>query len=112
MGVDVGRYQLGALVTSAVLAGVAGALSAHVSSFIGPNEYGFEPAVTILSYALLGGIGNPLAPVAGAWFLTLLPELLRDLPEIRLALNGIIIVIVVLFLPRGLLGWRMKRRAV
>jgi branched-chain amino acid transport system permease protein len=111
MGVDVGRYQLGALVTSAVLAGVAGALSAHVSSFIGPNEYGFEPAVTILSYALLGGIGNPLAPVAGAWFLTLLPELLRDLPEIRLALNGIIIVIVVLFLPRGLLGWRMKRRA-
>jgi branched-chain amino acid transport system permease protein len=112
MGVDVGRYQLGALVTSAVLAGVAGALSAHVSSFIGPNEYGLEPAVTILSYALLGGIGNPLAPVAGAWFLTLLPELLRDLPEIRLALNGIIIVIVVLFLPRGLLGWRMKRRAV
>jgi len=111
MGVDVGRYQLGALVTSAVLAGVAGALSAHVSSFIGPNEYGFEPAVTILSYALLGGIGNPLAPVAGAWFLTLLPELLRDLPEIRLAVNGIIIVIVVLFLPRGLLGWRMKRRA-
>jgi branched-chain amino acid transport system permease protein len=111
MGVNVGRYQLGALVTSAVLAGIAGALSAHVSSFIGPNEYGFEPAVTILSYALLGGIGNPLAPVAGAWFLTLLPELLRDLPEVRLALNGIIIVIVVLFLPRGLLGWRMKRRA-
>ena len=67
--------------------------------------------MTILSFALLGGIGNPFAPVAGAWFLTLLPEMMRDLPEIRLALNGAIIVLAVLFLPRGLFGWRMKRRA-
>lgn len=111
IGVDVARYHLGALVTSAVLAGLAGALSAHVSSFIGPNEYGFEPAVTILSFALLGGIGTPLAPVAGAWFLTVLPEAMRDLPEMRLAVNGLIIVLAVLFLPRGLLGWRMGRKA-
>lgn len=111
MGVNVPRYHLAALVTSAILAGLAGALSAHVSSFIGPNEYGFEPAVTILSFALLGGIGTPIAAVAGAWFLTLLPELMRDLPDIRLALNGIIIVLAVLFLPRGLLGWRMGRKA-
>lgn len=111
MGVNVARYHLGALVASAVFAGLAGALSAHVSNFIGPNEYGFEPAVTILSFALLGGIGTPIAAVAGAWFLTLLPELMRDLPDIRLALNGIIIVLAVLFLPRGLLGWRMGRKA-
>ncbi len=109
MGIDVARYHLAALVTSAVLAGIAGCLAAHQSSFIGPNEYGFEPAVTILSFALLGGIGNPFAPIAGAWFLTLLPELMRDLPELRLALNGIIIVLAVLFLPHGLLGWRMRR---
>ncbi len=111
MGVPVGRYKLGALVASAALAGLAGCLSAHVSSFIGPNEYGFEPAVTILSYALLGGIGTPLAPVLGAWVLTLLPELLRDVSDFRLVLNGLIIVVAVLFLPRGLLAVRMRRRA-
>ena len=77
MGVPVRRYKMGVLLASAALAGLAGCLSAHVSSFIGPNEYGFEPAVTILSFALLGGIGTPLAPVLGAWVLTLLPELLR-----------------------------------
>ncbi len=99
------------LVASAVLAGLAGCLSAHVSSFIGPNEYGFEPAVTILSFALLGGIGNPLAPVLGAWVLTLLPELLRGVSDLRLVLNGLIIVVAVLFLPNGLLAVRMKRRA-
>ena len=111
MGVPVARYKLGVLVASAALAGVAGCLSAHVSSFIGPNEYGFEPAVTILSYALLGGIGNPLAPVLGAWVLTLLPELLRGVSDFRLVLNGLIIVAAVLFLPNGLLAIRMKRRA-
>ena len=111
MGVNVGRYKMGALVASAAIAGVAGALSAHVSSFIGPNEYGFEPAVTILSYVLLGGIGTPLAPVLGSTVLTLLPELLRSLADLRGVFNGVIIVVAVLFLPAGLLGWRMRRRA-
>ena len=111
MGVPVRRYKMGALLASAMLAGLAGCLSAHVSSFIGPNEYGFEPAVTILSYALLGGIGTPIAPVLGAWVLTLLPELLRPIADMRSVVNGLIIVAAVLFLPRGLLATRMKRRA-
>jgi branched-chain amino acid transport system permease protein len=110
MGVNVRRYRLGALVASAVIAGLAGALSAHATAFIGPNDYGFEPAVTILSFALLGGIGSPLAPVLGAWVLTLLPEMLRGLADLRLVLNGVVIVLAVLFLPRGLLAWRMPRR--
>ncbi len=111
MGIDVARYRLGALLASAVLAGLAGALGAHSSSFIGPNEYGFEPAVTILSFALLGGIGTPFAPVLGAWILTLLPEVLRGFSDMRLVFNGVIIVLAVLFLPQGLLAVRMRRRA-
>jgi branched-chain amino acid transport system permease protein len=111
MGIDVRRYRLAALLVSAMLAGFAGCLSAHASSFIGPNEYGFEPAVTILSFALLGGIGTPLAPVLGAWILTLLPEMLRGFSDLRLVFNGLIIVLAVLFLPNGLLSWRMRRRA-
>jgi branched-chain amino acid transport system permease protein len=111
MGINVVRYQMGALLASAVLAGIAGCLNAHVSSFIGPGEYGFEPAVTILSYALLGGIASPLGPVIGAAILTLLPEVLRGLGDFRLVLNGGIIVIAVLFLPGGLLPWRIRRRA-
>ncbi len=109
MGVNLQRYQLGALLASALLAGVAGCLSAHVSDFIGPSEYGFQPAVTILSYALLGGIGTPAAPVLGAWVLTLLPEALRGLADLRLVVDGVIIVIAVLFLPGGILPFRMRR---
>jgi branched-chain amino acid transport system permease protein len=111
MGIPLGRYRMGALAASAVLAGLAGALDAHSASFIGPNEYGFEPAVTILSYALLGGIGTPLGPVVGAFVLTLLPELLRGLADLRMVCNGVIIVLAVLFLPHGVLAVRMRRRA-
>jgi branched-chain amino acid transport system permease protein len=111
MGVPVGRYRLGALVASAVLAGLAGCLSAHASSFIGPNEYGFEPAVTILSFVLLGGIATPFAPVLGSTVLTLLPELLRGFADVRGVVSGLIIVVAVLFLPGGLLPFRMRRVA-
>jgi branched-chain amino acid transport system permease protein len=109
MGVNVPLYRFCALVSSAILAGLAGALSADVSSFIGPNEYGFDQAVTILSFALLGGIGSPFGPVLGAVILTLLPEVLRPLHDFRFVVNGLIIVIAVLFMPRGLLTWRFRR---
>ncbi len=111
LGVRVARVRMGALLAAAVLAGLAGSLGAHVSSFIGPNDYGFQPAVAILSYALLGGIGSPLGPVLGALVLTLLPELLRGAADLRGVFDGLIIVGVVLFLPRGLLAWRLARRA-
>lgn len=109
MGVNLPLYKLTALVVSAMLAGLAGALNAHVSSFIGPNDYGFDAAVTVLSYALLGGIGSPFGPVAGAFILTLLPEVLRPLHDFRLVFNGFIIVVAVIFMPRGLVAWRMRR---
>ncbi len=109
MGVNLPLYRLSALVASAVLAGLAGALSAHVTSFIGPNDYGFDQAVTILSFALLGGIGSPFGPVLGAFILTLLPEVLRPLHDFRFVVNGLIIVIAILFMPRGVLPWRLRR---
>lgn len=109
MGVNLRRYRMGALVASALLAGIAGCLAAHVSDFIGPNEYGFEPAVTILSYALLGGVSTPFGPVLGAFVLTLLPEVLRGFADVRGVVNGLIIVVAVLFLPGGLLPLRPSR---
>lgn len=109
MGIDVSAYKMTALVISAALAGLAGALNAHFSSFIGPNEFAFETAVSILSFAILGGVTTPFGPVLGAFVLTALPELLRPLHDFRLVFNGLIIVLVVIFLPRGILGFRIRR---
>ena len=111
-GVNLPRYRMAALVASAMLAGLAGALNAHASTSISPNEYGFDAAVTILSFALLGGVRSPLGPVAGALVLTLLPEVLRPLHDYRLVVNGLIIVIAVLYMPHGILPWRVSRIGV
>ena len=109
MGIDVDGYKMRALVLSAAVAGLAGALNAHYSSFISPNEFGFESAVTILSYAVLGGVTTPWGAVSGAFLLTLLPEVLRPLHDLRGVFNGLIIVLVVIFLPKGILGFRVRR---
>jgi len=109
MGINVTGYKMVGLILSAALAGLGGALNAHFSSFISPAEFGFENAVAILSYAVLGGVSTPFGPVIGAFLLTALPELLRELHGLRGVFNGLIIVLVMIFLPKGLLGFRAKR---
>lgn len=101
MGIDVAGHKLLAFVLGAMIAGLAGALNAHLTFFIGPNEYGFDRGVEILTMAILGGINGLLGPVLGAVILTLLPELLRSLNDFRLVFNGLILVLIVLFLPQG-----------
>ena len=101
MGIDVAGHKLLAFVLGAMIAGLAGALNAHLTFFIGPNEYGFDRGVEILTMAILGGINGLLGPVLGAVTLTLLPELLRSLNDFRLVVNGLILVLIVLFLPQG-----------
>jgi branched-chain amino acid transport system permease protein len=108
-GIDVDAYKIWTLALSAALAGLAGALNAHFSSFISPDEYGFDRAVTILSFAVLGGVASPVGAVLGAVILSALPEVLRPLHDFRLVFNGLIIVLVVIFLPRGILGFHARR---
>lgn len=102
MGIDVAGHKLAAFVLGAAIAGLAGALNAHLTFFIGPNEFGFDRGVEILTMTILGGIQGLAGPVLGAVIVTLLPELLRGLQDWRLMANGLILVLMVLFLPRGL----------
>ena len=102
MGIDTNAYKMMAFIVGAGVAGLAGALAAHLTFFIGPSEYGFDRAVEILTMAILGGVNAIIGPVVGAVFLTLLPEVLRGLKDFRLVVNGVLLVLVVLFLSRGL----------
>ncbi|MFZ6645415.1 branched-chain amino acid ABC transporter permease [Undibacterium sp. TJN25] len=102
MGVNVSAYKLLAFVLGAVIAGVAGGLNAHYTFTIGPGNYAFENAVDILTMAVFGGTGNLIGPVIGSTALTLLPELMRYLKDFRLAANGLILILVVLYLPKGI----------
>jgi branched-chain amino acid transport system permease protein len=105
MGVNVRGYKLFVFVAGAGLAGLAGALNAHFTYFISPNEYGFERAVEILTMGVLGGTGSPWGALMGATLLTVLPELLRGLGHYRPLVNGLILILVILYSPRGI--WQL-----
>jgi branched-chain amino acid transport system permease protein len=110
MGVDTVRVKLFAFSTSAAFAGIAGSLYAHMSGSISPDVFTFELSVALLIMVMLGGPGTILGPVIGALVLTALPELLRDFKELYLVFYGIGILLLSIFLPRGLAG--LLRRPV
>ncbi len=102
MGINVRKHKMLAFVMGAAIAGLAGTLNAHLTFFIGPNEFGFDRGVDILTMTILGGISGLSGPVVGAVILTLLPEMLRSFKDFRLVVNGFILVLIVLFLPKGI----------
>ena len=110
LGVNPAAYKLCAFGIGAFLAGYAGGLSAFSTYFISPTDFGFSRAVDVLAFVVAGGIGAVGGPVLGAALLTLLPEALRFLHDYRDVANGIILLLVIVFLPQGL--WSIFRRRV
>jgi branched-chain amino acid transport system permease protein len=102
MGLNVAAYKLFSFVGGAALAGLGGALNAHFTFFISPNEYGFERGVEILAMGVLGGAGSPWGAVIGGVLITLLPELLRGLGHYRSLVNGAILIVIILYSPKGI----------
>ena len=109
MGLNVRAYKLFAFVAGAGLAGLAGGLNAHFTFFISPNEYGFDRGVEILAMGVLGGTGSPWGAVIGGVLITLLPEVLRGLGHYRPLINGVILIVIILYSPKGL--WELFRLA-
>jgi branched-chain amino acid transport system permease protein len=109
LGLDVRAYKLFCFVAGAGLAGLAGALNAHFTFFIGPSEFGFERAVEILAMGVLGGVSSPWGAALGAVLITLLPEMLRGLGHYRSLINGLILIVIILYSPNGI--WALFQSA-
>ncbi|WP_130831904.1 branched-chain amino acid ABC transporter permease [[Erwinia] mediterraneensis] len=103
-------YALKAFVLGAFLAGLAGGLYAHYITFVGVDVFQFSFMVTMIIMVLLGGKSTLVGPVIGALVVTLLSEYLREMQELRMSIFGLIVMAVVLFLPKGLMGFLTQRR--
>ena len=112
LGINVVRYKLLVFVLGAAIAAGAGALSTPIVRVIEPRNYAFGRAVDILAYAVLGGMTHWAGPIVGAIVLTALPEMLRFLRDQREVINGLVIMVAIIFLPRGLVDPRFWRRLV
>jgi branched-chain amino acid transport system permease protein len=105
-GIDVARYKLLAFTLSAVLAGFAGGLEAHLTFFLNPGDadYGVSRAVQILTFAVLGGSGNVFGPVVGALVVTLLPSIFEQAKDYINIVAGVFLIAVIVFRPQGIVG--------
>jgi branched-chain amino acid transport system permease protein len=105
-GIDVARYKMIAFVLSAILAGFAGALEAHLQTFVDPSDqqYGVTRAVQVLTFAVLGGSGHFLGPVVGALVVTTLPWVFEQAREYINIVTGVFLIAVIVFRPQGIVG--------
>jgi branched-chain amino acid transport system permease protein len=97
-------FKLLAFGLSAAYAGIAGSLHAHLIHFISPEEFTIDTSIAMLTMIVLGGMGSLPGAVVGGAAMTLLPEWLRFLELYRKLLYGLVIIIVMVFLPRGLVS--------
>jgi branched-chain amino acid transport system permease protein len=103
-GINVPLYKMLAFVLGAIVAGFAGGLESNINFFVDPTIYGVDRAVQVLTFAVVGGISNVVGPVIGAAFLTALPEVIRQARDYRDVVNGLILILVIIFRPQGLIA--------
>ena len=103
-GVDCPKYKTRVFVLANVYASLAGSLFAHYLGFIAPDDFGVATSVNIMVMLFLGGIGTIYGPILGAIFLKLLPEITYAFQDYELLVNGLILIVVLVFMPKGLYG--------
>ena len=104
MGINTTRYKVLAFVCGAVPAGVTGAMSAPFLNTWSARQGPFDLAVACLAFVLIGGSRSIWGPLLGACLLAALPEVLRPLRDFRFIFNGLVLVLVSIYLPSGLTG--------
>lgn len=102
MGVDVPAFKVRVFVLSAVFSAVAGSLVAHYLAFVSPSMSAFTHSVELATMVVLGGMASTYGAVLGAALLTVLPQLLGGLEDYEMVIFGLILMLTMIFLPRGL----------
>lgn len=113
VGVDTTHYKIMVFVMSAIFAGVMGSLTAHYAGFITPANASFLHSIEFVTMVVLGGMASVFGAVIGAVILTLLPQLLTGFEDYEMAVFGLILMLTMIFMPKGLVPTilaRLRRR--
>lgn len=113
VGIDTVRYKLLAFVVSSGIAGLVGSFYAHYEGFVIPNTFAMWVNIYIQIYAILGGLGYAIwGPVVGSAVMTFFPESIRMTGEVSYIFTGALLILLIMFLPGGLLGLLERRTAI
>jgi branched-chain amino acid transport system permease protein len=119
VGVSLRSYKLMAFAIGAGYAGIGGALFAPLLGYIDPGAYTLDRSIQFLMMVVMGGLGRFEGPFIGALVVTVLPEVLRASEGMYLIYYSLAVVLMMLFMPKGLIGlwdrlveWRGRGRRV
>ena len=104
MGVDTTKYKVLAFTIGAAFAGVAGALFSHYNYIAHPNSFTFMKSFDILTMVVLGGLGSMSGSILGAALLTFVSAAFAGVPELRMVIYALLLIILMIFRPQGILG--------
>src|SRR5215471_14766011 len=102
LGIDAPKWKAFAFAVSSAVAGAAGCFYASFVGTLVPDAFFITESFSMLAMVIVGGMGTLIGPVFGAILLTVLPELLRGIGDLRLIVYGAAVTLVVLFMPGGL----------
>jgi len=108
LGIHAARYKVTVFAISAFYAAIAGGLFAYLVRYINPESFSVGLSISFLSMVVIGGLGTIGGSVVGAIFYVIVPELLRGIKDAPGLVFGLLLVVVMVFMPQGL--WGMLRR--
>lgn len=106
LGINPVVVKLSAFMMGAMTGGLAGVFFASYQGFVNPTSFTFFESALILAIVVLGGLGSIVGVIVAAFVLTLLPEMLREFADFRILAFGILMVLMMIWRPRGLIRTR------
>ena len=104
-GINTTRYKLLAFSLSGLFAGLSGGLYAHYMRIAGPSTLEISLSFTVVIWAVFGGIATIYGPIAAVFILFPLLEFVRFWPEYRTLIFAVIVLLILLYMPEGLITW-------
>jgi branched-chain amino acid transport system permease protein len=113
MGIDLQRTKVLAFAISTTFAGAGGSLYAHLNRYIAPDAFGLGESINLLIMTVIGGMGTLIGPLVGAAIVVYLRETLNMLKDYNMLIYGLLLMVLMVFVPRGLIGtvtlfWRQR----
>jgi branched-chain amino acid transport system permease protein len=104
LGIRAFRYKLTAFIIAAIFAGFSGSLYAHYLRYICPRDFGFVESFDLLVMVVVGGAQTILGPIIGSLFILALPKFFGFEPVYGRVAFGIILIVIMIYMPRGIVG--------
>jgi len=103
LGVATNSFKIKVFVLSAVYASVSGSLYVHIGGYINTGPFGIEHSILFLVMVIAGGMRTVWGAMVGACLMGLMPELLSELEQWRFVIYGLVLLVIMVFVPQGIL---------